>query len=347
MKVFTLRNAGGLEARVTDYGGIILSLLVPDRDGRLDDVVLGLDAPEDYIDHPACFGALIGRFANRIARGRFRLDGRTFSLARNQAPHHLHGGRRGFHTVVWDAEAVRDPGADSLVLRHTSPAGDEGYPGTLNARVRYTITDRNQLVVDYQATTDEATPVNLTHHSYFNLAGHDAGSILDHVLTIDAARFTPVDPSLVPTGELRNVAGTPFDFREPTPIGDRIHGDDDQLRCGAGYDHNFVLDAGARSVDEGPALAARLHEPVSGRTLEVHTTEPGLQLYTGNGLSGPGKGGVTYGPYSGLALETQHFPDSPNQPHFPSTILRPGETHRSRTVFAFGASTRPGSAPLP
>lgn len=347
MAVHTLRNTRGLEARVVEHGGTILSLLVPDRRGRLDDVVLGFDAVDRYVDgNDPYFGALIGRYANRIAHGTFTLDGRTYTLATNQPPHHLHGGRRGFDSVVWSAEPVDEGRGSGLVLRYTSPDGEEGYPGTLEVRVRYTLTDGDELVVDYHATTDRATPVNLTQHSYFNLAG-GAGSaagadVLDHVLTIPAERFTPVDETLIPTGELRAVDGTPFDFREPTAIGTRIDAADPQLRFGAGYDHNYVLSA----EDDGALRqAARVYEPGSGRVLEIHTTEPGVQLYTGNHLGGTeGKGGVRYGPRAGLALETQHFPNSPNRPEFPSTIVRPGEPYRSRTVYVFTiADTEPAA----
>lgn len=331
MRVFTLRNARGLEAEVTDHGGIILSLRVPDRSGRPADVVLGFDSPEAYAENTPYFGALIGRYANRIGYGRFSLDGRTHTLTRNEAPHHLHGGRKGFDSVLWEAEPV---GGSALDLRHTSPDGDEGYPGTVRVRVRYALTDANQLVVDSRATTDLATPVSLTQHSYFNLAGEGAGDVLDHVVTIPADRFTPVDGTLLPTGEIREVAGTPFDFREPRRLGDRIRDDDEQLRCAGGYDHNYVL--GTRSTSE-PRLAARVHHPASGRTLEVRTTEPGVQLYSGNGLAGViGKGGRAYSRFAGMALETQKFPDSPNRPEFPPSILRPGETFRSRTIFGFG-----------
>ncbi len=364
MKTFTLRNAHGVEARVTDYGAIILSLLVPDRTGRLDDVVLGFDDPADYLDNPAYVGAVIGRYANRIAGGRFTLDGEEHALARNEGLHHLHGGRTGFDSVVWESARVRDDAGDGVVFRHTSPDGDEGYPGTLSVRVRYTLTDRSELVVDYRATTDRASHVNLTQHSYFNLAGHDAGHVLDHVLDLNADRFTPTDADMIPTGEIRDLAGTPLDFRQPTALGDRIDADHDLLHIASGYDHNYVIRGpgpgpgdrarhgarpdratatGAGAHPSGPpardlARAARVYEPTTGRQLDVWTTEPGLQLYSGNHLDIGGKGGARYGPRAGLALETQHFPDSPNQSGFPSTVLRPDETYRSRTIYAF--STR-------
>lgn len=331
MSIHTLQNQNGLEVRVADRGGVILSLRVPDREGRLDDVVLGYESVDAYTDDPSYFGAIIGRYANRIAQGRFELDGETHALTINEPPHHLHGGRTGFDAVVWDVEAGTDADGHALDLRHTSAHGAEGYPGTLDVRARYTLTDGDELVVDYRATTDRATPVNLTQHSYFNLAG--TGDVQGHVATIHAEGFTPVDETLIPLGEIRDVAGTPFDFREPRPLGARIDADDPQLRIADGYDHNFVL---SERPDGALRLAARLEEPGSGRVLEVRTTEPGLQLYTGNHLDGvPGKGGDRYGRHAGVALETQHFPDSPNRPEFPSTILRPGETYRSRTVFHF------------
>lgn len=338
MRTYTLRNADGMEVRVADRGGIILSLLAPDRTGRLDDVVLGFDDPEQYDEgNDPRFGAIVGRFANRIAHGRFTLAGTEYALARNEPPHHLHGGDAGFDRALWRLEPVADDRGDALLLHYTSPDGEEGYPGTLTVRVRYTLTGTNRLEVEYHATTDRATPVNLTQHSYFNLGSGD--DVLDHVLTLRADRFTPVDETLIPTGELRDVAGTPLDFREPTPVGARIDAADRQLRLGDGYDHNYVLDA----ADAGELrLAATVRAPSTGRTLAVHTTEPGLQLYTGNHLGGtPGKGGP-YAAHAGLALETQHFPDSPNQPAFPSTILHPGEVFRSRTVYAFGTDA-PGN----
>lgn len=339
VSVHTLRNTAGVELRVLEYGGIVQSLRVPDANGRLDDVVLGYDSADDYRDNPAYFGALVGRCAGRIAGARFALDGVEYLLAANDGANHIHGGVRGFDKATWRATRRGDR---VLELEHTSPEGNEGYPGTLEARVTYTLTERNQLVVDYHATADRATPVNLTHHSYFNLAGHDAGDVREHVLVIDATRYLPVDAQMIPTGELRPVAGTPFDFRTRTPIGARIEEDDAQLAIGRGYDHCFVLGAGSsvgeRATAEGNMrFAARVYEPSSGRVLEVWTTEPGLQLYTGNHLEGiVGKGSVRYVARAGVALETQHFPDAPNQPGFRSVILRPGETYRSRTIFGFG-----------
>src|SRR5213080_2543822 len=302
VSVFTLKNAHGMALRVTDYGGIILTLLVPDKNGRLDDVVLGYDSLTGYLRSSPYFGALIGRYGNRITHGRFTLDGKTYTLATNNGPNHLHGGLRGFDKVVWDVAPFEHPDSVGLVLRYTSPNDEEGYPGTLRTTVTYTLTSANELVFDYSATTDRATPVNLTQHSYFNLEGDGKGDILGHVVTLNADRFTPVDSTLIPTGDLKSVAGTPFDFRTPTPIG-----------------------------------AARVYEPASGRVMEIYTTEPGLQFYSGNFLDGTlhGKKAVVYRRRYGFAMETQHFPDSPNKPGFPSTILRPAEQYRSRTIYKF------------
>lgn len=330
---YTFASAAGIEVRVLTLGAIIQALRTPDRRGALDDIVLGHDDVAGYFASGAYFGAVVGRYGNRIANGRFTLDGVEYQLARNDGPNHLHGGPLGFDRAVWQAHAFVEEEARGVRLSHRSPAGDQGYPGTLDASVTYTLTDDGELVVEYAATSDHATPVNLTQHSYFNLAGAGVGDVLDHELAIHATHYTPVDATLIPTGELALVAGTPFDFRRPTRIGARIDGDDVQLQRGHGYDHNFVLSR----PDAGLAFVARLAEPRSGRVLEVHTTEPGMQLYTGNFLDGSvaGKAGRRYGHRSGLCLETQHFPDSPNQPHFPSTILRPGAEYRSRTVFTF------------
>ena len=335
--VYTLTSAQGVEMRVLDYGGIILSLRVPDRAGEFADVVLGYDSLPAYLAESPYFGALIGRYGNRIAGGRFTLDGQTYTLATNNGRNHLHGGVKGFDKVVWRAEPFERADEVGLVLTYTSPDGEEGYPGTLQARVTCTLTNRNELIFDYHATTDRATPVNLTQHSYFNLTGPGTRDILDHVLLLAADRFTPVDSTLIPTGELHAVAGTPFDFRTPTAIGARIGQDETQLRFGGGYDHNFVLDRPNPAAPDELTLAARVYEPASGRVLEVLTTEPGLQFYSGNFLDGTltGKGGVIYRHRTGFALETQHFPDSPNQPGFPSTILRPGEVYRTRTIYRF------------
>jgi len=332
---YTLTSPGGMEVRAITYGGIITSIRVPDRNGKVADVALGFDSLEPYLKNPPFLGAIIGRYGNRIARGRFTLDGKTYTLATNNPPNHLHGGVRGFDKVVWKAESFMKDDTVGVVFTHTSPDGDEGYPGNLALRVTYTLTPRNELEVDYQATTDKATPVNLTQHTYFNLAGEGSGEILDHVMTIHAARYTPVDSTLIPTGELATVENTPFDFRTPTPIGKRIGANDQQIRFGNGYDHNYVLDRA--QGETGMVPAAHVVEAGSGRVLDVSTTEPGVQFYTGNFLDGSlkGKSGQTYARRTGFCLETQHFPDSPNKPAFPTTILKPGETYTSKTTFRF------------
>ena len=333
VEIYTLTNAHGLEMRVITYGGIITSLKVPDRAGHLDDVVLGFDTLDGYLKDSPYFGAIVGRYGNRIAKGQFTLNGATYKLATNNGPNHLHGGVKGFDKVMWNAVPGDSADGVSVTLTRTSPDGEEGYPGNLQASVRYTLTDKNELAIDYRATTDKATPVNLTQHSYFNLAA-DSGDILGHELTIHASRYTPVDATLIPTGELAPVQGTPFDFQKATAIGARIATDDAQLKNGGGYDHNWALDRGGSGLQP----AARLVDPKSGRTLDVATTEPGLQFYSGNFLDGSitGKGGRVYKRRTGLCLETQHFPDSPNHPSFPSTILQPGQTYSSKTVFTFG-----------
>ena len=334
VEAFTLTNANGIELKAISYGAIIVSLRVPDRTGRMDDIVLGYDSLQGYLRVSPYFGAIVGRYGNRIGSGRFTLDGRTYRLATNNGPNHLHGGNRGFDKVVWQAEPLQNDSGVGVTFTYTSPDGEEGYPGTLLARVSYTLTDRDELVVEYHATTDQATPVNLTQHTYFNLAGDGRGDILGHELLINADSFTPVDSTLIPTGSMAPVDGTPFDFRTPTAIGARIGADDQQLRFGGGYDHNFVL----QQEDAAIGRAARVVEPSTGRTLDIYTTEPGLQFYSGNFLDGTitGKGGRVYHHRYGLCLETQHYPDSPNQPQFPSTVLRPGQEYRSRTVWVFG-----------
>lgn len=331
---FTLTNAGGVEVRVISYGAIIVSVRVPDRDGRLDDVVLGHDDLQGYLDKPAYLGALIGRYGNRIAGGRFSLDGKTYSLVTNNGPNHLHGGTRGFDKVLWKTEPFEKAGAAGLVFSRVSPDGEEGYPGRLDVRVTYTLNDRNELSFEYVATTDKPTIVNLTQHSYFNLAGDGKRDILGHELTIEADRYTPVDKTLIPTGVLAPVAGTPFDFRKPAAIGARIGADHEQIRHGGGYDHNYVLNRSGGAL----ALAARVYEPTTGRTMDIATTEPGVQFYSGNFLDGSikGKAGRAYAHRYGFCLETQHYPDSPNKPAFPSTVVRPGTEYRSKTVLTFG-----------
>ena len=339
-RLYTLANARGIRADISDYGATVVRLQVPDREGRFDDVVLGFIRVEDYAHATSYYGAVIGRHCNRIARGRFTLEGQTYTLATNNSPGgvacHLHGGRVGFDKVFWHAEPVSRIGAAGLKMRYLSRDGEEGYPGNLDVTVHYWLQDDDSLRVDYLATTDRPTPVNLTQHSYFNLKGEGNGDILDHHVTIHSRHFTPVDSGLIPTGEIAPVQGTPFDFTSPHAIGERIDAGHPQLEVARGYDHNWVLDSQAGRL----ALAATVHEPASGRTLEVLTNKPGVQFYAGNFLDGSsvGKSGQPYRFRSGFCLETQHFPDSPNQPGFPSVILRPGQVYRSTTLFRFRAS---------
>lgn len=333
----TLRGRDGTTLDVLTFGGIVTRLLVPDREGRLADVVLGYDGIGSYVAGSPYFGAIVGRYGNRIAGGRFILDGKEHRLATNNGPNHLHGGDLGFDRAVWHAEPYASELETGVVLSHVSPDGDEGYPGELAVRVTYALTASAELRIDYEATTTAPTVLNLTHHGYWNLAGHDSGDILDHELVIRAGRFTPVDETLIPTGEIRSVEGTPFDFRQGMRIGARIEEDDEQIRYGGGYDHNFVIDGWRDGGDLREV--ATLRDPASGRRMDVLTTEPGLQFYSGNFLDGSdiGKGRTPYLRRSALCLETQHFPDSPNQPAFPSTVLRPGEIYRSTTVYRFSA----------
>ncbi|HEV3470812.1 MAG TPA: aldose epimerase family protein [Pyrinomonadaceae bacterium] len=334
VSLYTLTNRGGAEARVITYGATVVSLKVPDRRGRLADVVLGFDDLQGYLAQDFYIGAVIGRYANRIGGARFTLNGVEYKLAANNGPHNLHGGPGGFDKVLWEARPLRTRGGAALELTYLSRDGEAGFPGNLRARVVYTLTDRNELRVDYSATTDKDTVVNLTQHSYFNLAGEGAGDILDHRLRIYASRFTPTDATSIPTGELRAVRGTPFDFTRPTAIGARINQDDEQLKYGNGYDHNFVVGGRAGRLRR----AAEVSEPTTGRRMEVWTTEPGVQFYTGNYLAVErGKGGKPYPRRTGFCLETQHFPDSPNKPAFPSTVLRRGGRYRSTTVYRFSA----------
>ncbi len=336
--LYTLRATGGLVAAIATYGGTIVSLQVPDAAGAPADVVLGFDGLEGYLARGnPYFGAIVGRYGNRIAAGRFTLDGREHVLARNDGPNHLHGGVRSFDKVVWAARTTSSPEGPALQLSYVSADGEEGYPGRLQVTVTYTL-EQGALRMDYAATTDRPTHCNLTNHAYFNLDGEGSGTILDHRLLIQAARFTPVGSGLIPTGEIRSVEGTPLDFRTPTRIGDRVDADDAQLRFAGGYDHNWVLDRSGPS----PWLAARVVAPRSRRVLEVLTTEPGLQFYSGNFLDGSlrGKGGKAYPRRAALCLETQHFPDTPNHPEFPSTVLRPGEKYATSTVYRFSAEKR-------
>ena len=330
--IYTLAD-GKVEARIMTYGGIVVSLRTPDRNGKIDDVVLGCDAVEKYEAQTAHFGGIIGRYANRIAHGTFKLDGKTYSIPKNDGDNALHGGIRGFDKKIWAAKEIQD----GIELSYVSKDGEEGFPGTLTTTVRYTLSG-SALRIEYSATTDKDTVLNLTNHSYFNLAGQGKGDVLGHVLKIDASRMTPVDAALIPTGELKSVSGTPFDFRTPHAIGERINSDDTQLQLGKGYDHNFVLDSPPGELAE----AAEVYEPTTGRILKVLTTEPGLQLYTGNFLDGSitGKEGRVYSRRFAFCLETQHFPDSPNHASFPSTELKPGQKFHSVTVFEFSAGTR-------
>lgn len=330
--LYTLTNSHGVEVRAMNYGGIIVSIRVPDRNGQLADVVLGHDTLEGYIPNLPYLGAIVGRYANRIANGTFTLDGKTYTLPKNDGPNTLHGGTtRTFDKVVWDGEALKN----GVAFTYLSKDGDEGFPGNLKVKVTYTLTDASAIIIDYEATTDKSTPINVSQHSYFNLAGEGNGDILDHEIMINADRFTPVDKNLIPTGELRPVKGTPLDFTKPMRIGTRIDDNYEQLVLGHGYDHNFVINP--KPDQNGMKLAARVHEPISGRSLEVWTTQPGVQFYTGNFLDGSvvGKQGHIYKRRYGFCLETQHFPDSPNHPDFPSTILKQGETFREKTVFKF------------
>jgi aldose 1-epimerase len=334
---YTLSNDNGMAVSILTYGGIVQSIMVPDRDGNLGDVALGFDNIEDYVDKSPYFGAIVGRYANRIALGRFELEGETYELAINNDPNTLHGGEKGFDKVIWAAEEVDNPDGPSVALSYTSPDGEEGYPGTLDVTVTYTVTRDNELRIEYAATTDAPTVVNLSNHTYFNLAGEGSGSIFDHELQLNASAFTPVDETLIPTGEIAPVEGTAFDFTTAHPIGDDIRdASDEQVLIGLGYDHNFVLDRDAPD-DTSMTEAAVVTEPSTGRVMTVSTTEPGVQFYSGNFLNGAfgGKSGQTYRQGDGFCLETQHFPDSPNQPNFPSTELRPGEEFSSMTVYAF------------
>ena len=336
--LYTLANSKGMQVSIATLGGIVVTLEVPDRSGKIADVTLGFDSLEGYLKGHPYFGALIGRYGNRIAKGRFSLSGTEYTLARNNGENHLHGGLKGFDKVLWTAKEIQAKDGQVLELSYLSRDGEEGYPGNLQVTVVYTLTEANELRMDYRATTDKETVVNLTNHAYFNLAGQGAGDVLAHELFIDADRFTPVNGGLIPTGELRKVDGTPFDFRIPTPIGARIDGSDEQLVAGKGYDHNFVLKGKAGSL----RLAARVREPKSGRVLEVLTVEPGLQFYSGNFLDGTltGKAGKIYKHRYGFCLEAQHYPDSPNNPEFPSTRLRPGEAYRTTTVYRFAIDGR-------
>jgi aldose 1-epimerase len=339
--IYTLRNAKGMETRITNYGGIVVSLTAPNRSGELADVVLGFTDLQSYLTkNDPYFGAIIGRYGNRIGKGRFTLNGFEYKLATNNGENHLHGGIKGFDKVVWTAKEQNTKAGPAVVLTYLSKDGEEGYPGNLQVTVTYTLTDLNELKIDYSATTDKDTVINLTHHSYFNLAGEGNGNILNHDVTINANRFVPTDAGSIPTGELKEVAGTPFDFLEATAIGARINDDHQQLKFGKGYDHTWVINGQPGTLRH----AATAHEPASGRKLEVWTTEPGMQFYTGNFLDGriPGKAGGIYRIRSGFCFETQHYPDSPNKPSFPTTTLKKGATYTSTTVYKFSAASAAG-----
>jgi aldose 1-epimerase len=332
--LYTLRNVNGMETKITNYGGIVVSLTAPDRNGAFADVVLGFNDLESYLTkNDPYLGALIGRYGNRIAKGRFKLNGVEYKLAVNNGENHLHGGSKGFDKVIWTGRKMKTKAGPAVVLTYLSKDGEEGYPGNLRVRVVYTLTNKNELRIDYSATSDKDTVTNLTHHSYFNLSGEGNDDILKHQVRIIANRFVPTDAGSIPTGELRKVAGTPFDFLRPIAIGARINQDEEQLKFGNGYDHTWVINGRAGTL----RLAARANDPSSGRAMEVWTTEPGMQFYTGNFLNGTltGKSGKPYQRRSGFCFETQHYPDSPNQPSFPTTTLRRGATYRSTTIYRF------------
>jgi aldose 1-epimerase len=333
VRLYKLTNAHGLTAGIMTYGATVVSLETPDKQGQVADIVLGYDHLDGYLRNSPYFGAIVGRYGNRIGKGRFTLDGTVYKLATNNGENHLHGGIKGFDKVVWADEPVRRSNAVGVKLDYLSKDGEEGYPGNLKATVTYLLTNDNELRIEYRATTDKATPVNLTHHGYWNLTGGQR-DILGHVLTLNADRFTPVDKGLIPTGELPAVKGTVMDFTKPTPIGARIESDFEQIKFGGGYDHNWVLNQGRKDM----TLAAHVYEPTSGRVMEVYTKEPGVQFYSGNFLDGTitGKGGTVYRHRWGFCLETQHYPDSPNKPNFPTTILRPGRTYETVTIYRFG-----------
>jgi aldose 1-epimerase len=333
VELYTLTNNQGMQASITNYGATLVSLEVPDRVGKVHDVTLGFDSLEAYQQGSYFFGCIVGRYANRIAGGKFMLFGKTFVLEQNEGNNHLHGGSNGFDKAVWQAAKRNNGPEPALILKHLSRDGEGGYPGNLSITVTYRLTDANELKIDYKAQTDRPTVINLTHHAYYNLAGAGAGDISGHRMAIFADHFTPVDRHLIPTGELRRVAGTPLDFRQPVEIGARIAAEDEQLLLGNGYDHNWVLNKEEGVLD----IAARVIEPRSGRIMEVYTTEPGIQFYTGNFLDDhiAGKEGQIYSRRGGFCLETQHFPNSPNQPEFPTTILNPGDTYRQTTIYRF------------
>ncbi|WP_321474501.1 aldose epimerase family protein [uncultured Paludibaculum sp.] len=331
LSLYTLKNRNGVELSVTNYGARVVALKTPDAHGNVADITLGFETAKGYEGANPYFGAIVGRYGNRIAKGKFKLDGKEYTLAKNNGENSLHGGLVGFDRVVWSGRAEDVGGVGKVTLTYTSKDGEEGYPGTLNVTVTYTLNNNDEIQIDYLATTDKATVLNLTNHTYFNLAGEGKGDILNQLMQVNADKFTPVDAGLIPTGELKDVTGTPFDFRKPTAIGARINDKDEQLMLGKGYDHNYVLNR----TGSGLVQAARAEDAASGRVLEVWTTEPGVQFYTGNFLDGTvaGKNGVHYAQRSAFCLETQHYPDSPNHPDFPSTVLKPGEEYKTTTVW--------------
>jgi len=335
-QTFTLSNSQGMKVKITNVGGHIMSIQLPDKNGNLTDVVLGYDSAKDYVGGKGFYGSTVGRYGNRIAKGKFTLDGKEYKLSINNGVNTLHGGPGGFHNVTWNGEEVSTHEGKGVQLTYLSKDGEEGYPGNLNVKVVFSLSDSNELKIQYEATTDKPTVVNLTNHSYFNLSGEGSGDILNEEIMINADKFVPVDTTLIPLGDLRPVQGTPFDFTTPHKIGERINADNDQLKAGgagAGYDHCFVLN---KKEGNELSLAAKVSDPASGRKMEVWTTEPGIQFYTGNFLNGaPGKGGKPYNYRGGFCLETEHFPDSPNQPSFPSTVLKPGDTYKSTTIYEF------------
>jgi aldose 1-epimerase len=332
--LYVLTNKNGVEVAITNYGATVVSIKVPDRNGKVDDVALGYDTVAGYETDKSFLGCTVGRYANRIALGKFTLDGKTYTLAKNNGENHLHGGVKGFNRYVWRAKDVSTKDVPAVRMSYVSADGEEGYPGKLSVDVTFSLTDQNELKIDYSGTTDKPTVVNLTNHSYFNLAGHASGDVLGQELMIAAEKFTPIDAGAIPLAANRPVEGTPFDFRQSTAIGARIGHDDEQLKVGKGYDHNFVL---ATTMRTKPELAARAYDPKSGRVMEVWTTEPGVQLYTANYMDGTakGKGGAVYNYRNAFCLETEHWPDSPNRPDFPSTVLRPKEQYRTTTIYKF------------
>jgi len=331
--LYTLKNKNGMVVTITNFGATVVSILVPDKAGKMADVALGYDNLAGYELNKNYLGVLVGRYGNRIAHGKFSIDGTEYTLAKNNGDNTLHGGLKGFNKMMWDAKDVSKSGEPAVEMKYVSKDGEEGFPGNLSVTVVYTLTNKNELRIEYTATTDKKTVVNLTNHTYFNLSGQGHGDVHNEEMMINADKFTPVDSGLIPTGELKSVAGTPFDFRKATAIGERINADDEQIKLGGGYDHNFVVNRSKA----GLSLAAKVYDPASGRVLEAWTTEPGVQFYTGNFLDGSfqGKGGGAYNKRTAFCLETQHFPDSPNHPSFPTTLLKPGEKYHTTTVYKF------------